>query len=160
MHFRLHLRPSILLALLGALLLSTLLVTPAHADPGYGCGDRKTLTGTWQVTINFTSGQLAGQTKVATVTYNDDGTLTSETTEGVPGTGIWYMTGKRSFHYEIDEQVQGGYIHVVQDGALAPNKKTNTATGGGTFYINTPNGPVEVGVNDANTTAERTDCNK
>jgi hypothetical protein len=159
MHFLTHHRSRwfiLLAALLLALTVGVFSLQSARADT-------KTLEGTWSVQINFTSGQLAGQTKQATVTYASDGTLTSETTDGVSGTGTWSMTSKLGFHYEINEPQynqsgrQIGYIHVVQDGQLSENAQTNTAQGSGTFYIYTPNGPVPVGVNDANTTAVRTD---
>jgi hypothetical protein len=151
-------RRSVWLSIIALVVLSAFLgfstLTKAHADA-------KTLEGTWTVQIQFTSGPMAGQTKTANVVYNQDGTLTSETTDGVAGTGTWTMTSKLGFNYVIDEQVYNngrniGYIHVVQDGQLSENAKTNTASGSGTFYIYTPHGPVPTSVNDAQTSAVRT----
>ena len=152
-------RNSLWFGILGVMLVSAFILfahgpTAAHADS-------KTLEGTWNVQIQFTSGPLAGQTKQGTITYAADGTLTSQTTDGVSGTGTWNMTSKLGFHYELDEQVYRngqniGYIAVVQDGSLSKNAKTNSAQGSGTFYVYTPNGPQPVAVNDTQTTEQRT----
>jgi hypothetical protein len=121
--------------------------------------DAKTLEGTWNVTTTFTSGPLTGQTKQGTITYAGDGTLTA-LTDGLQGSGTWSMTSKLGFHYEFTEQIfQGGRhvgdVKVVEDGNLSKNAKTDSAGGTGTFYANTPNGPIPTGANQETATQTR-----
>ena len=129
------------------------------AKPFLAHADAKTLEGTWNIQTYFISGSLKGQTKLGTITYAADGTLTSET-DGIAGVGTWYKTSKLDFHYQFVEQIyQNGHnvgsVTVVENGSLSNNAKTDIASGAGTLFINTSSGPIPTGANGNRVTQQR-----